>query len=360
MISFSRYLKPQYLTPRHLTPQHLTPRHLTPQTPQVLRYCADRYSRKGLVNFKMQKYFFTGNNALMKEEKNNCENEADKSLTLPEAVKTSDFTKLGGTEAFKLMRILSSEFTKTYSETMKYHSETIKYYSKTMNKLSEEKEAEINKLQKKAEIEEKKAEIEEKKSEIKEKNAEINKLHEEKKAKIKEKNVEINKLHEETKALHEEINELIKKKKDEEANLRFRTTELFKLRRIVDVRVALEYIRSQNYRTGKSDVPLNLKEPVDAFLKTLTEQEKFKKSLVDTCNLNHVSLEAVKKCIGGLYHTASKPIHSQTDLVVCEKDWEVNEIIALGLIFRYFRIDFIYLNDMEFKVDYPYKIKLHN
>ncbi|RHZ73916.1 hypothetical protein Glove_228g39 [Diversispora epigaea] len=57
-----------------------------------------------------------------------------------------------------------------------------------------------------------------------------------------------------------------------------------------------------------------------------------------TCDLNHVPLEAVKKCIGGLYHTTSKSIHSQTDLVVCEKHWEVNEIISLGLIFRYFRL----------------------
>ncbi|RHZ82933.1 hypothetical protein Glove_102g32 [Diversispora epigaea] len=176
------------------------------------------------------------------------------------------------------MTVLSSEFTKTYSETMKYHPETMKYHSETMKYHSETMKYHSETVKYHSETmnklhEEKKAEIEEKNAEIKEKNAEINKLQEE------------------TKALHEEINELIKKKKDEEANLRFRTTELFKLRRIVDVRVALEYIRSQNYKTGKSDVPLNLKEPVDVFLKTLTEQEKFKKSLVvDTCNLNHVPL----------------------------------------------------------------------
>ncbi|RHZ82932.1 hypothetical protein Glove_102g33 [Diversispora epigaea] len=52
---------------------------------------------------------------------------------------------------------------------------------------------------------------------------------------------------------------------------------------------------------------------------------------IHRCDLDHVPLAAVKKCIGGLYHTTSKPIYSQSDLVVCEKDWEVNETIALVL-----------------------------
>ncbi|RHZ86720.1 hypothetical protein Glove_46g90 [Diversispora epigaea] len=86
----------------------------------------------------------------------------------------------------------------------------------------------------------------------------------------------------------------------------------------------------QYYTTGKGDVPFDLKEP--------TLEEMYWWPLSST----------------------SKPIHSQTDLVVCEKDREANETIALGLIFRYFRIDFVYCNKMEVKEDYPYKIKLYN
>ena len=57
-------------------------------------------------------------------------------------------------------------------------------------------------------------------------------------------------------------------------------------------------------------------EPVDKVLKKLSNNQRFKEYLLNTCELNNVNVEAVKKCMGGLYHTSSKGLHvlRQADL----------------------------------------------
>ncbi|CAG8437589.1 10512_t:CDS:2 [Ambispora gerdemannii] len=131
---------------------------------------------------------------------------------------------------------------------------------------------------------------------------------------LEEKNAEIKKM-------DEELINLLLEKKDEEFELRERTTRLFKLQNICNISSKTE------------NKPFTLREPVDKILQRLHEQKIFKKCLQKTCELNDVHLEAVKKYLVGLYHTSSKGLHGHGDeIVVCAKDWEVNEMIALCVI----------------------------
>ncbi|CAG8689915.1 16127_t:CDS:2 [Racocetra fulgida] len=110
----------------------------------------------------------------------------------------------------------------------------------------------------------------------------------------------------------EEIIRLRDKHKDDEAELVARTADVLKLRKICNVRSALE-----------------LREPADFLLESLNKDPEFKKCLEETCDMNNVHIEAVKKCIGGLYHTPTTEFHGHDKVVVSAKDWAVNEIIAL-------------------------------
>ncbi|CAG8842236.1 35053_t:CDS:1, partial [Gigaspora margarita] len=103
--------------------------------------------------------------------------------------------------------------------------------------------------------------------------------------------------------------------------------------------------------------PFKLHEPINKTLQQLSEQENFKECLQETCKLNDVHLKAVRKYLAGLYYTLSKVLHSHTnEIEICAKDWEMNEVIALGVIFKFFYVNFIYFDELEKETKYPYKI----
>ncbi|CAG8493306.1 5350_t:CDS:2, partial [Scutellospora calospora] len=138
----------------------------------------------------------------------------------------------------------------------------------------------------------------------------------------------------------EELLKLLVKQKDDEAELVARSTELFKLRGICNIRSALDFIQSGD--------PLGSRGTDDYLVENLNFKDlRFKKCLEETCEMNNVNVEAVKKCIGGLYHNSSKELDGYGKIVIYAKDWAVNEIIALGLIFKYFRVPFEYWNENE-------------
>jgi len=66
----------------------------------------------------------------------------------------------------------------------------------------------------------------------------------------------------------------------------------------------------------------------------------------------------VKKCFdNNLYDVSLKDAHSHRDeIVVCAKYWDVNEMIALGAIFTYFHVKFIYWDKDEKETEFPYKV----
>ncbi|CAG8541102.1 2313_t:CDS:2 [Dentiscutata erythropus] len=174
----------------------------------------------------------------------------------------------------------------------------------------------------------------------------IKQIYDEHIQKLEAKNKEMMKIYADCIQKSEEHKEEI----DDEHNFLARSEEVFQLRRVCNVRSALEYIRS-----WKGEDPL-LYEPVDKVLEKLSNDQRFKECLINTCEMNNVNMEAVKKCIGGLYHTSSKGLHGYYKVVICEKDWVVNEIIALGLIFKYYGIPFDYMNKEGHLVQFPYKL----
>ncbi|CAG8562949.1 6713_t:CDS:2 [Diversispora eburnea] len=154
------------------------------------------------------------------------------------------------------------------------------------------------------------------------------------------------------------VREFVLKLTNEKNALMNENTELFKLWRIRDARAALEFIRSHVTSQEKKHGEPLWNEPIDKMLKKISGQEKFKRSLEETCELNKVSINAIQKCICGLYHTASKPLHGYdgNNIIISAKDWVENEIIALGLLFKYYSIPFVYKDKMGDSKNFPYKI----
>jgi len=60
---------------------------------------------------------------------------------------------------------------------------------------------------------------------------------------------------------------------------------------------------------------------------------------------------------GGLYHTASKKLHGyDKDIEIDARDWSVNEVLALGVLLRYYNISYSYYDDQGELAEYPYKL----
>ncbi|CAG8785301.1 13756_t:CDS:2 [Gigaspora margarita] len=68
-------------------------------------------------------------------------------------------------------------------------------------------------------------------------------------------------------------------------------------------------------------------------------------------------LRDVERCMGGLYHTASKKLHGHDkDIEIDARDWSVNEVLALGVLLRYYNISYSYYDDQGELAEYPYKL----
>ncbi|CAG8672144.1 5648_t:CDS:2, partial [Paraglomus occultum] len=118
-------------------------------------------------------------------------------------------------------------------------------------------------------------------------------------------------------AKQREIINVIEKKESEKSDLRnhithleidvkTRTESLLRSRRMCNVRGALEFIRSEIRSQHKT---VSFREPTDNILMGLTKDTKFVSVLQQTCTLNNTQYKDVQKCMGGLYHTASKQLH---------------------------------------------------
>ncbi|CAG8759488.1 16780_t:CDS:2, partial [Acaulospora morrowiae] len=119
-----------------------------------------------------------------------------------------------------------------------------------------------------------------------------------------------------------------------------------------NVRGALEFIRST---IRSQDKTISFREPTDNVLMSLTQDEKFISCLKQTCLLNNSQYKDVERCMGGLYHTASKNLHGHDkDIEIDARDWSANEVLALGVLFRYYNISYYYYNDKGDLAEYPY------
>ena len=128
---------------------------------------------------------------------------------------------------------------------------------------------------------------------------------------------------------------------------------------MANVRGAIEFCRAEFLREAKGKTaPLKYLEPQDATLKKMLEDEKFLKMLTEACTLNQIRQADVMRCLGGLYHTASKEHHgrSQTDQVSIHLDgWNSIEIICLEVLFRMYEMPFVYLNSFGGQCSSPHQ-----
>ncbi len=90
----------------------------------------------------------------------------------------------------------------------------------------------------------------------------------------------------------------------------------------------------------------------------LAQDEKFVSYLKQACSLNNSQYKDVEKCMGGLFHTASKQLHGcDKDIEIDARDWSVNEVLALGVPFNYYDLPYCYYNEEGELTEYPYILK---
>ncbi|CAG8573206.1 44921_t:CDS:2 [Gigaspora margarita] len=238
------------------------------------------------------------------------------------------------------------KMSKEYMERLEEKNQEMLKMSKECTEKFEAKNAQLE-TKNKEHIQQLEAKNKEHVQQLEAKNKEHVQQLEAKNAQLEAKNKEhVQQLEAKNKEHNEEVDKLKEKQKDDALDFLLRSQELVRLRRVCNVRAALD---------KKGEDPL-LYEPVDKVLERLSNDQRFKECLIKTCEKNQVNIEAVKKCIGGLYHTSSKELHGYDKVVIFEKDWAVNEIIALGLIFKYYGVPFEYMNANEQLVEFPYKL----
>ncbi|RUS19458.1 hypothetical protein BC937DRAFT_87433 [Endogone sp. FLAS-F59071] len=124
-------------------------------------------------------------------------------------------------------------------------------------------------------------------------------------------------------------------------------------REMFNVKGAIEYIKwNLTPSVPMEKIKFQIKEPIDRDLKALSEDKKFKNIVKEACIKNDQQLDDVKRCIGGLYHQASCDAHEHEAGVVIDKaTWNMNEVLALGVLFKYYTIPFEYRDGRL--VDFP-------
>lgn len=91
--------------------------------------------------------------------------------------------------------------------------------------------------------------------------------------------------------------------------------------------------------------------PIDHILKTFSEDKEFEVILKEACEKNNLLLDDVKKCIGGLYNRATDTY----GVTIRSLNWNNNEILALGVLFKYHNIPFRYWGKEGFE-EFPYEL----
>ncbi|CAI2187446.1 19314_t:CDS:2 [Funneliformis geosporum] len=116
---------------------------------------------------------------------------------------------------------------------------------------------------------------------------------------------------------------------------------ILRLENTGSIRGALEFIRSKILLNRSPSI---FEEPVDKTLLRLSQDKNFTNYLQKACHENHLRFDDVKRCVGGLYHTASKNFHGHGKITINAQSWSTNEVLSLGVIFEYFKIQWSYCN----------------
>ncbi|RUS18709.1 hypothetical protein BC937DRAFT_88424 [Endogone sp. FLAS-F59071] len=132
------------------------------------------------------------------------------------------------------------------------------------------------------------------------------------------------------------------------AILKERTVELFRWLRILDI-VSLQQPPIKNVPTH---------EPIDKVLKKICDTEPFKGILQRSCYINHFRYDHISSSLVGLYHRASLGVHGYGDskIVIDGYFWQPNEILALGVLFTYYKVPFVYCMGVGTLTEFPYTL----
>jgi hypothetical protein len=108
----------------------------------------------------------------------------------------------------------------------------------------------------------------------------------------------------------------------------------------VNIRGALEFCFQEILKNTKT---LNIKEPINVALQSLQNKTEFNKIFNEKCENKKLRKEDVSKCLGGLYHNASKEFHGKEEtIIIYENSWVENERVALASIFTYCGVPYFF------------------
>jgi hypothetical protein len=108
----------------------------------------------------------------------------------------------------------------------------------------------------------------------------------------------------------------------------------------VNIRGALEFCFQEILKNTKT---LNNKEPINVALQSLQNKTEFNKIFNEKCENKKLRKEDVSKCLGGLYHNASKEFHGKEEtIIIYENSWVENERVALASIFTYCGVPYFF------------------
>jgi len=152
---------------------------------------------------------------------------------------------------------------------------------------------------------------------------------------------------------HRQIASLQLRLKELENDLKDSNNSYLIAKSYYNVRGALEYCRA--YLASKKKITYHFNEPFDETLKRLEEDKDFLREIEQRCHDLKVDIKTVKKCLGGLYHTACKHLHGHnygTIIIKAECFPAEGDRIALGAIFRLCHISYNFM-DEKGNVIYP-------
>lgn len=72
--------------------------------------------------------------------------------------------------------------------------------------------------------------------------------------------------------------------------------------------------------------------------------------------MNDLDPSDVARSLGTLYDDPSSNLRGLWDITVTRNSWSVNGLMALGILFNYFSIPFVYLDMEYYVVEFPFKI----
>ncbi|CAG8629430.1 11029_t:CDS:2 [Paraglomus brasilianum] len=90
---------------------------------------------------------------------------------------------------------------------------------------------------------------------------------------------------------------------------------------------------------------------------------RFQKRVLTVCKNNMANSKQVGQCMGGLFSRAQEMCTrnhgtgKNNSLSLCEIDWAPNEILALGTIFRYYSVRYIYKDKGAEQSPFPFDLQ---